>query len=136
MNETRSRLRPWFAALLALTVTGLGHAYLRRWLRALGWFAATYAAVLLFVPDAALAAMVGGDSVDLSTLAPPLVVVLSSAVDAFVLARADETAAARRAADDGAPTTCPHCGNDVDPELDFCHWCTAELDGARGGDER
>ena len=32
----RSRRRPWLAVLLALAVSGLGHAYLRRWARAFG----------------------------------------------------------------------------------------------------
>jgi hypothetical protein len=24
-------------------------------------------------------------------------------------------------------TDCPHCGKEVDPDLDFCHWCTERI---------
>jgi hypothetical protein len=26
-----------------------------------------------------------------------------------------------------AAATCPSCGKDVDPDLDFCHWCTERI---------
>ncbi|GAA0191630.1 zinc ribbon domain-containing protein [Halobaculum roseum] len=89
LGGSTGRKRPWLAVLLALAVTGLGHAYLRRWLRAFGWFAATFAAVLLFVPPEVVEALNAGDPVSNPVKAlPPVIVVLASAVDAYMLARA------------------------------------------------
>ena len=31
--------------------------------------------------------------------------------------------------------SCPNCGKELDPELDFCPWCTARLDGENDRDE-
>jgi predicted amidophosphoribosyltransferase len=25
--------------------------------------------------------------------------------------------------------TCPNCGKELEPDIDFCHWCTTQLDG-------
>lgn len=89
LGGSTGRKRPWLAVLLALAVTGLGHAYLRRWLRAFGWFAATFAAVLLFVPPDVIEALNAGARVsDPVEALPPVIVVLASAVDAYMLARA------------------------------------------------
>lgn len=156
--------RPWLAALLALALTGLGHAYLRRWLRGLGWLAVTYAAVLLFVPPETVETFgTGGTVADPAEILPPLAVILASAVDAYFLARRTRTGAAAGAAPaaasaggdaaseptgrgeaegavagEGETAACPECGKELDAELDFCPWCTAELDrpGPNGGDER
>lgn len=99
-----SRKRPWLAVLLALAVTGLGHAYLRRWLRGFAWFAATFAAVLLLVPTDVIEALnTGAPIANPIEALPPVIVVLASAVDAYLLARAtrdDPGAAVRPAAAD------------------------------------
>src|SRR6056297_584775 len=42
--------RPWLAALLALPVPGLGHVYLREWLRAALWFGLVVSVAWLLVP--------------------------------------------------------------------------------------
>lgn len=127
MNGDGSGPRPWLAALLALLVTGLGHAYLRRWGRAIGWFLLTFAAVVAFVPDSAVETALAGPTADPFTLAPPVAVVLASAVDAYLLARRARDARARDTPHRG--NTCPNCGHDIDPELDldFCPWCSEEL---------
>ena len=39
---------------------------------------------------------------------------------------------ASNAGDEPPVTDCPHCGREVDAELDFCHWCTEPLPGADG----
>ena len=130
------RKRPWLAALLALAVTGLGHVYLRRWGRALGWFAATFAAVVLLVPPEVVDAISTGAAIeDPAAAFPPAFVVVASAVDAYLLARrtnseagGERVAAADADAPDGEATlACPNCGKDLDAELDFCPWCTTEL---------
>ncbi|WP_277553618.1 zinc ribbon domain-containing protein [Halobaculum limi] len=158
--------RPWLAALLALVVTGLGHAYLRRWLRGFGWFAATFAAIVLLVPPEVVEAInTGGTIANPVDALPPVFVVVASAVDAYLLARetqrdARATRAATMTAEAGATDratdrasddaergvvgdvapdqlsdeadapSCPACGKELDPDLDFCPWCTTKLDRA------
>lgn len=147
MSKT-GRKRPWLAVLLALIVSGLGHAYLRRWGRAVGWYALITVTLVFAVPDAAVEQLIAGTTPSAMDLLPALVVVVASVVDAYVLAvrtndssedadRSSVTGDAVDAAttvvgsdgDDDAQsaTECPHCGREVDPELDFCHWCTEEL---------
>lgn len=123
------RKRPLIAAALSL-YPGLGHAYLRRWLRALLWFGLVVSAVAFVAPEAALDGSVGVFegaqmiSENLSTVEEfALVSILGfSMLDAYLLAEHGE-----RRDDDGVPT-CPHCGQELDEDLDFCHWCTSRLD--------
>ncbi|WP_336021696.1 zinc ribbon domain-containing protein [Halobellus salinisoli] len=161
--------RPWLAALLGTFATGLGHLYLRRWRRGLGWFAAAVAVSYLFVPMEATQALLAGENADPVALAPVIAVSVASIADAYVVARRDQqrarqsTTAAesvtsesdgstgsleeRREGEPGASTaattqsvkaavgsesadSCPHCGKELDPELDFCPWCTTRLDSA------
>ncbi|MFA1610111.1 DUF7575 domain-containing protein [Halobellus rubicundus] len=159
-SRSRRGKRPWLAALLGTLATGLGHFYLRRWRRGLGWFLAAVVTSLVFVPaDAAQALLTGGG--DPSALFPMFVVGVASVADAYVLARASQREARSRTGeptpDDAAdaesgdarsaatpsgvpgvggtvgeePTdggTCPNCGKELDPDLDFCPWCTTRLD--------
>ena len=85
MSELRRR-RPWLAVLLALVISGLGHAYLRRWARAFGWYAAITAVLILFVPEAAVDQLLARESPPLADIAPGLAVVAASVLDAYVLA--------------------------------------------------
>ena len=85
MSE-RTRRRPWLAALLALVISGLGHAYLRRWARALGWYVAVTAAVLLFLPESAISGAFTGDPPTVREVAPAAAVVGASVIDAYVVA--------------------------------------------------
>lgn len=128
--------RPWLAGLLALVVTGLGHVYLRRWLRGFGWFTATFAAILLLVPPEVVEALNTGAPISNPVDAmAPVVVVVASAVDAYLLARQTRTNARLRAANgqmaggtgDSEAATCPACGKELDADLDFCPWCSTEL---------
>ena len=80
------RRRPWLAATLALLVSGLGHAYLRRWARAFGWYALVTATLVFVVPDAAIDRVAAGERPPIGDIAPALVVVAASVVDAYVLA--------------------------------------------------
>lgn len=147
MARSISRKRPWLAALLAVFLTGFGHLYLRRWRRALGWLAASFAVSVLFVDPAAVEELMAGTGSPETMLAvsPMLVVVGLSVIDAYVLARAqnatsrssptDDTTAGSAASTDDT-IACPHCGSDLDPELEFCHWCTkaVDVDGGRPED--
>ncbi|RLM59827.1 zinc ribbon domain-containing protein [Halobellus sp. Atlit-31R] len=163
MSSQREK-RPWLAALLGTLATGLGHLYLRRWRRGLGWFAATVLTSVLFVPPEAAQTLLDGGGGDPMSLAPVLAVGIASVADAYVLARrrqhrsASVDRAARStdaddhahgdgeasAADSAASVdatgasdteeTCPQCGKELDPDLDFCPWCTARLDGGADDD--
>lgn len=127
MDQTTSRKRPWLAALLAALVTGLGHIYLRRWKRAFGWLTALCAASVLFVDPATLEAFANWQVTDPVAVAPILLVGCLSIADAYVLAHAENTIRRTTPAPDGQFTHCPQCGNELDADLDFCHWCTTDL---------
>ena len=85
MSEIRRR-RPWLAVLLALLISGLGHAYLRRWARAFGWYAVITATLVFLVPDAAVDQLLARETPPVADIAPGLLAVLASVVDAYVLA--------------------------------------------------
>ena len=133
MSQAR---RPWVAAALAVVQPGFGHVYLREWLRAVLWFGLWLWTFALVVPvssaESALAVVRAIPSAVVSLSLPAAValaaVVVFGALDAYRLAlRAD--------ASEEAPT-CPHCGREIDPSLDFCHWCTARLDRREAGESR
>ncbi|MFB6083118.1 MAG: DUF6677 family protein [Halorientalis sp.] len=127
-----TRKRPLLAAALGLVYPGLGHVYLREWARALLWFGLVVLTGSLMIPDGVYPTTFSAESLLRMSRAIPLnaVVALSAItgmnmVDAYVLAsRTDQ--AGRGVA---AGTECPNCGREVDPDLEFCHWCTTELDG-------
>ncbi|GGL32279.1 zinc ribbon domain-containing protein [Halarchaeum grantii] len=123
------------AAALSVVYPGVGHLYLRAWLRAIGWVALSLVTSYVLVPDATLAAyeqaIVAGNFGALGSVAVPLeaavgvlVVRLCNVVDAYVLAVREATPSQTR---DGEPA-CPACGRSLDTELDFCPWCTTEIE--------
>lgn len=128
MDQVISRKRPWLAALLAAVATGLGHLYLRRWRRALAWLAVLFGVTALFVDPAALDALASRNAVDPLAIAPVLVVGCLSVVDAYLLAHAHNAVARPTTTSDGQPTHCPNCDRELDSDLEFCHWCTREVD--------
>lgn len=83
----RDRYRPWLAAVLALVIAGLGHAFLRKWGRAVLWFATILGGAF------ALTVLNGASEAEAPTelptevLLPILFLYLLSAVDAFLVAR-------------------------------------------------
>ena len=131
--------RPWIAAFLAFLYPGLGHLYLRAWLRAVTWFGVAIATVWWLIetgaiPQSTVTAMGEGGvgamlaasrSLPLEVVVSLFVVRALNVVDAFLTARqqADDDAAAVAAG------TCPECGRELDEDLDFCPWCTARLSG-------
>lgn len=147
-----ARFRPFVAALLGMMVTGLGHLYLRRWLRAVAWIALAFVVSVAFVPQSAAETILAGEQVDPLTLLPGAIVGIGSAVDAFRIARAQQaaqqtpvetaqsagstaqTAGAVDAEPAGETIDCPACGKPVDPSLGFCHWCTTEFETQRDDD--
>jgi len=135
MAQASLRNNPLLAALLGTAVTGLGHLYLRRWLRAIGWLGITVVASVLFVPESTISAIGSGTLTDPLSILPVVLISAASALDAYLIAKitrmqADEirTANAGEVAGDDEPPACPACGKPVDLDLEFCHWCTTEFD--------
>jgi hypothetical protein len=133
MGRLSLRNNPLLAALLGTVVTGLGHFYLRRWLRALGWLGLTVVSSVLFVPESTISALGSGTLTDPFSALPIVLISAASALDAYLIAKirrqpdrfqTDNTVGQTGADDSPA---CPACGKQVDPDLGFCHWCTTEF---------
>lgn len=126
------RRRAVIAGVFAVLYPGLGHIYLREWLRALSWFGLALLTAALVVPADFVTAFESGglarlfevsQTLPLASLSALLLVRLLNVVDAVRLALTP-----RQIIDDPDTVSCPECGGQIDPELDFCHWCTARLD--------
>lgn len=128
--------RPWLAAILAFLSPGLGHIYLREWVRAVLWFGLLMLAVSILAPETTApaastpeaiwtASMEMAEALSWDARAALLGVVLLSVFDAYRIATEINAAAA---IEEGQQ--CPYCGRELDEEIDFCHWCTAELDSS------
>ncbi|WP_277505579.1 zinc ribbon domain-containing protein [Haladaptatus sp. DYSN1] len=130
MGQTM-RKRPWLAALLAFIYPGLGHVYIREWLRALLWFGLMIATASFVIPEQAVqtadlslsALSRASEQLPLEAALSVLFITALSMIDAYRLAATKNQEV--KAVVEG--TRCPNCGRDVDPELGFCHWCTTEL---------
>lgn len=131
-----SRKRPWVAVLLTVLVPGLGHIYLRLWGRALLWVGLSILSSYLFVPDSAVpetfsseAFMAASRNLGAEAAVVLLAVSLFCMVDAYVMARQiNAFVASRDSGGDGETKRCPNCRKELDPDIDFCHWCTTELE--------
>ena len=130
--------RSWFtrrslvAAILALVYPGLGHVYLRAWFRAIAWFGVALIAAAMVLPESAYTAFETDGFAGLIEVSRTLsteavlsmfVVRILNAVDAYLtgLQRPSEPEETVEAG------SCPECGRDLDPELDFCPWCSTRL---------
>jgi hypothetical protein len=133
MEQVSFRNNPLLAALLGTVVTGLGHFYLRRWLRALAWLGLTVIASVLFVPEATISALSSGTLTDPLSILPIVLISAASALDAYLIAKIRRQTNRFQANNTVGPTgadespACPACGKPVDPDLEFCHWCTTEF---------
>jgi hypothetical protein len=118
---------PWLAALLSVQ-PGLGHVYLREWLRAGSWLVLWTATLVLAARVATVESVADPAALVSSLLSLPDTAALALTVtigfcmvDAYLLAL-------RRGGSDDVLPSCPACGNDLDADLDFCHWCTERLE--------
>jgi hypothetical protein len=123
----KTQKRRWLAVLLAV-YPGLGHVYLREWLRAMLWFGLIITSAVLLVPPASLPETMSVTAMATASRQLPdgvLVVVLGitvlSMVDAYWIATRTEQPS------EEAGRRCPSCGKETDEDLDFCHWCTERL---------
>jgi hypothetical protein len=133
----RSEKRPWLAVVLAFFQPGLGHAYLREWLRALVWFflyvtSFTWLVDEETIPESfSLDAYVGMvEAMPLGVKLALLSITVFGMLDAYWMAKQRNRASA---VDEG--TTCPNCGKDLEEDLDFCHWCTEPLPGTEAAED-
>ena len=129
------------ASILAFIYPGLGHVYLRAWLRALAWFGLALVTAAMVIPESALTAFQTGGLSGLLEASQnfPLEVTLSlfvvrvlNVIDAYLtgLQRTTEPEPEPESAG-----SCPECGRELDEDLDFCPWCTTRLDEAEDGEE-
>jgi hypothetical protein len=118
---------PWLAATLSL-YPGLGHAYLGLWWRAVVWSLMAGLTAATFLPDDLLAVVRSDGLAALASTVPDTAVFMLTSV--IVIAAVDAYwHASRGAATSRSPEgTCPECGKEVDEDLAFCQWCTAELE--------
>lgn len=119
--------RAWIAAVLAFLQPGLGHAYLREWLRAVAWFGLWVGTIALAVPSTGAFAEVLFRPVRTAGDLPTAAALALTAVSVFCILDA-YWLASRTASPEPESPTCPDCGREVDPSLSFCHWCTARLE--------
>ncbi|WP_324759219.1 zinc ribbon domain-containing protein [Haloarcula sp. GH36] len=131
MTDT-GRKRPWLAVLLALVYPGLGHIYLREWVRAVLWFGLVFSTTTLLLGESDLPTELSVDAfLAASRGLPPEASLALLAIT--VLSMADAYWMATRTQHEGAVAdglTCPNCGKELDEDIDFCHWCTTELSAA------
>jgi len=133
VSETASAKRPWLAIALSVLFPGLGHAYLREWLRTGLWLVLLFSAAWLVIPPDLIPQETSYEAImqasrnlprDASFLILGLRVL--NVIDAYVLARQHTRQAA---VDTGRQ--CPECGHDLDDadgDLTFCPWCATELE--------
>ncbi len=130
--------------MLGFLYPGLGHVYLRKWVRALSWFALALAVAAVVVPPSAYEAFQSGgldgliaasESFGLEVTLSLFVVRLLNVADAYLVAvREAAASAAERVPTGGAQETCPNCGGELDDDIDFCPWCTERLDTGESAD--
>jgi hypothetical protein len=116
--------------VLTLVAPGLGHAYLRLWSRGLFWLILTLGAWWLLLPELFSAASVEElftvtEGASLVTNAALAGVSALCILDAYLMALSRNATTSQPQADLGV---CPHCGNELDEDLDFCHWCTTPIE--------
>lgn len=126
MGDTRRRAI--VAALLgalgaALGIAGIGHAYLREWRRAVAWFTFILGAGVFLASLFVNPATVAVGSLPLVVVGPVLALFTLSIFDAYYLGRHGPMEPPT-----SDSTRCPNCRRELDPTLDFCHWCTNSLD--------
>lgn len=125
-SDVVTNFRPWLAVAFSLLYPGAGHVYLREWGRALLWFGlAVTTSVLVLPPEVAnsslTAILTRQVMIPIEATLALLTITVLCGVDAYQIAThspADAT--------DQVPT-CPHCRREIDPDLEFCHWCTERI---------
>lgn len=125
-----SRTRAVVGGVLGLIYPGLGHLYLRAWVRGLAWIGMAVATASLIIPGSAVTAAQSGGIEGLlaaSRSLPTTAVIALTAVRALSCLDAVWIALRPRGGATEGPT-CPNCGGELDAEISFCPWCTTRLE--------
>jgi TM2 domain-containing membrane protein YozV len=131
MTET-GRKRPLLAVVLAFIFPGLGHFYLRKWGRGLLWLGLLLALSVVFVVTGTIQPVseLTLEAISSSYQARPTEVTIGSVVvttlnvvDAYWVAVNEN-----QTQEIEAGMKCPNCGKELDQDIDFCHWCTTQLE--------
>jgi hypothetical protein len=136
--------RSLVASVLAFIYPGLGHVYLRAWIRAVAWFSLALVTAALVVPPSALTAfqdggisglMAASRSFPAEVTLSLLVVRILNVIDAYLIGLREAAVEEEAEPAESAAGSCPECGRQLDEDLDFCPWCTTRLDeaGEEGG---
>jgi hypothetical protein len=125
-----SERHPLLAAALSALQPGVGHLYLREPFRACMWAGIWLGSLALVVATAGVD-LAAAESVALALGVFPVAegfpfeAVLSMvAVTAFATLDAYWLAGRNNHRLRDGVGRCPHCGRELDPTLEFCHWCT------------
>ena len=133
MQRTWFTRRSLVASILALIYPGLGHVYLRAWLRAIAWFVVALIAAAMVMPESAYAAyeaegfsglLEASQNLPMEVFLSMSVIRVLNALDAYLTGLQSVTKEAKPS----AANTCPECGKELDEDLDFCPWCTTRLE--------
>jgi len=126
------RKRPLVAVVLAFIFPGLGHFYLRKWVRGLLWLGLLLALSVLFVITGMIQPVseLTLEAISSSYQSRPTEVTIGSVVittlnvvDAYWVAVTEN-----QTQEVEAGVKCPNCGKELDEDIDFCHWCTTQLE--------
>jgi len=127
-------IRALAAAGLSVFFPGAGHALIRDWGRALLFAGLFVLTAVFFFPLESLSA--AGSVSEATTIFETETsrlnqfmlsfIVFFAAVDSALRAVGYPRGAGSNAGDDGP--SCPHCGKELDEDIDFCHWCTTRLE--------
>ncbi|WP_435335356.1 DUF6677 family protein [Haloarchaeobius sp. TZWWS8] len=126
------RVRVVVAVVLSFIFPGLGHVYLRRWVRSLLFIGFTVTLAAFALPQETVATIdsvgqvvaMASNQVSMGESFAMTLMQVSAMTDAYLLA----TSAART--EDGGPR-CPNCGKELDGDIGFCPWCAHELNELR-----
>lgn len=113
---------------------GLGHIYLREWLRAVVWFGLMLSATSILVPvtptpvELSLTAVIdtsvaAAEAVPFRSQLALFAITMLSMADAYWIA-----SQGNKQAETEEGLSCPHCGRELDEDISFCHWCTTRLE--------
>ncbi|MFB6134581.1 MAG: zinc ribbon domain-containing protein [Halanaeroarchaeum sp.] len=135
MKTPLLRRRPLLAGLLGFIYPGLGHVYLRAWIRAVAWFGLALLTAAIVIPESAITTfqqngiegvIAASRNLPLEVTGSLLVVRVLNVIDAYLTGLRQERATVEASGD--AMATCPNCGGELDEDLDFCPWCTVRLE--------
>jgi drug/metabolite transporter (DMT)-like permease len=89
----RNYPKPIVAAVLALVYPGIGHLYLKRWLRAVFWFVVIFTGTVIFIPKGAFDESIldGAKSIPAVDLILFVAIYIGSSLDAYRLAKQERS---------------------------------------------